>query len=65
MASKNVCPRLETNMVSNSKVIKVSLRFKSARAHSKNDIKVELLLVHHLLHNILLLAIVKKTESDK
>ena len=39
MASLNLYPQFETNLMSNSKVIELHLQLKSAKTHSKNYIK--------------------------
>ena len=49
MASLNL--QLETNLLSNGQVIELLLQLKSAKAHSKNCIKVKPDLVRHLLRN--------------
>ena len=51
MASLNLCRQFETNLMSNRKVIKLLLQLKSAKAHSRNYIKVRPPLVRHLLRN--------------
>ena len=40
MASQSLYPQLETNLISNRKVIELLLQLKSAKAHGKNYIKV-------------------------
>ena len=54
MASLSLCLQLETNLMSNRKVIELVLKLKSAKAHGKNYIKVKPHLVRHLLRNHLL-----------
>ena len=51
MASLSLCPRFETNLTSNRKVIEVFLQLKIPKAHGKNYIKVVPLLVRHLLRD--------------
>ena len=53
MASLNLYPQFETNLMSNRKVIKL-FQLKSAKAHGKNFIRVKSHLVRHLLRNRLL-----------
>ena len=55
MASLNLCPQFETNLMSNHEVIELFLQLKSAEAHAKNYIKVKPSLVRHLFRNRLLL----------
>ena len=54
MASLNLFPQFETNLMSNREVIELLLQLKSAKAHGKNYIKVKSHLVRHLLRNRLL-----------
>ena len=54
MASLSLCPEVETNLMSNRKVIELFLQLKSAKAHGKNYIEVRPPLVRHLLRNCLL-----------
>ena len=51
MASLNLCPQFETNLMSNRNIIELPLQLKSAKAHGKNYIKVKAHLVRHLLRN--------------
>ena len=51
MASLNLYPQFETNLMSNRKVIELVLQLKSAKAHGKNYIKVKPHLVRYLLRN--------------
>ena len=55
MASLRLCPQFEINLMSNRKVIELLLQFKSAKAHSRNYIRVKVHLVRRLLRNRLLL----------
>ena len=55
MASLSSYPQLETNLMSNRKVIKLLLQLKSAKAHGKSYIKVKSHLVLHLQRNRLFL----------
>ena len=48
MASLNLYPQFETNLMSNRNVIELILQLKSAKAHDKNYIKVKPSLVRHL-----------------
>ena len=41
MASPSLSPESKTNLMSNRKVIELVLQLKSAKAHSKNYIKVK------------------------
>ena len=61
MASVNLYPQFETNLMSNRKVIKLLSQLKSAKAHGKNYIKVKLHLVRHLQCNRLLTVMTKLT----
>ena len=54
MASLCLYPQYEINLMSNRKVIELSLQLKSAKAHGKNYIKVKPHLVRHLLRTCLL-----------
>ena len=54
MASLSLYPWLETNLISNRKVIELLLQLKSAKGHGKNYIKVKPHLVSHHLRNCLL-----------
>ena len=51
MAPIESATSIETNLMSNRKVIELLLQLKSARAHGKNYIKVKPHLVRHLLRN--------------
>ena len=51
MASLSLYVQVETNLISNRKVIELLLQLKSAKAHRKNYIKVGPPLVRHLQHN--------------
>ena len=48
MASLSLYPQLETNLMSNRKIIELLLQLKSAKTHGKNYIKVRPPLVRHL-----------------
>ena len=48
MDSLSLYPQFESNLMSNRKVIELLLQLKSAKAHSKNYIKVKPYLVRHL-----------------
>ena len=70
MASPNLYPQFETNLMSNRKVIKLLLQLKNAKTHGKKYIKVKPHLVRHLLRNCLLstvanLLYVTKVVSGK
>ena len=54
MASLSFYSQLETNLMSNRKVIELLLQLKSAKVHGKNYIKVKPHMVRHLLRNCLL-----------
>ena len=54
MASLNLYPQFQTNLMSNRKDIRLLLQLKSAKVHGKNYIKVKTHLVRHLLRNRLL-----------
>ena len=56
MPLPSLCPELESNLMSNRKVIELVLQLKSAKAHGKNCIKVKPYLVRHLLRNRLLIV---------
>ena len=51
MASLNLYPQFETNLMSNHNVIELLLQLKGAKAHGKNYIKVKAHLVRHLLRD--------------
>ena len=51
MVSLSLYPQFETNLMSNRKGIELLLQLKSAKAHSKNYIKVKQDLVHLFLGN--------------
>ena len=51
MTSLSLYAQFETNLTSNRNVIELLLQLKSAKARSKNYIKVKAHLVRHLLRN--------------
>ena len=51
MASLSLYPQLETNLMSNGKVIELLLQLKGAKTHGTNYIKVRPPLVRHLSRN--------------
>ena len=59
MPSPSLCPEFETYLISNRKVIELVLQLKSAKAHSKNYIKVKPPLFRHLYRNRLLSCVIK------
>ena len=68
MASLSFCPQFQTSLMSNRQVIELLLQLKSAKAHSKNYIKVKPHLVRHLLRNCLLqqkVALIRWTREGE
>ena len=63
MARIESATSIETNLMSNRKVIELLLQLKSARAHGKNYIKVKPHVVYHLLGNHLLLCLCKRLND--
>ena len=65
MASLNLCPQFETNLMSNRKVIEVLSQLKSTKAHGKNYIKVKPFLVRRLLRNCLLQKLIDYSKTPE
>ena len=64
MASLSLCPQVETNLMSNRKVIELLLQLKSAKPHGKNYIKVKPHLVRVCVH-VFDKGITSCTQEDK